>query len=194
MAKKDELVESKPIKKVPGKKSVRDFQNEIRAEEVKMQGYGKKFDAKVNGLKNDWQKHARDSKEAGKKMIGEGITRMKEKVGNYNNEILNQKKENKAAISKMKGSVNSLKNDWKEHGKSLKKAATQMRNQGINRMREKVRGFNNEISNQKKENRAAISRMKGDVGLFVSEIDGKRKDFQSYARGPFQSYIKAFWG
>ena len=178
----------------PKKKSVRDFQNEIRAEEVKMQRYGKKFDTSVNGLKNDWQKHARGSKEAGKKMIGEGITRMKEKVGNYNNEILNQKKKNEAAISKMKGSVNNLKNNWKKHGKELNEAAIQMRNQGINKMKEKVKGFNNEISNQKKENKAAISRMKGDVNLFISEIDGKRKDFESYAKGPFAGYIKSFWG
>ena len=176
------------------KKSVKEFQNEIRAEEKKMQEYGKKFDTTVNGLKNNWKAHGKNLKEAGKKMIREGVDNMKEKVGNYNNEILNQKKENEAAISKMKGSVNNLKNNWKEHGKSLKKAAMQMRNQGINRMKEKVRGFNNEILNQKKENQAAISHMKGDVNLFVSEIDGKRKDFQSYAQGPFQSYIKAFWG
>ena len=145
-----------------GKKSVREFQNEIRAEEKKMQKYGQNFNTTVKGLENN----------------------------------------------------------WKEHGKSVKKAAIQMRNQGINKMKEKVRGFSNEILNQKKENKAAISRMKGDVDLFVSEIDGKRKDFESYAKGPFTKdinfliseadkkkkefreyikgpfadYIKAFWG
>jgi len=134
------MVEKKSSKH---KKSVKEFQNEIRAKEGEMQEYAKKQET---------------------------------------------------AVRHLCGEVKTLKNSWKGYDKDLKKAAIQMRNQGINRMREKVRGFNNEISNQKKENRAAISRMKGDVGLFVSEIDGKRKDFQSYARGPFQSYIKAFWG
>ncbi len=115
-------------KSVKHKKSVKEFQNEIRAEENKMQKYGQNFNTTVKGLEND----------------------------------------------------------WKKHGKSLKEAATQMRNQGINKMKGKVREFNNEILNQKKENHTAISRMKGDVGLFVSEIDGKRKDFAGY--------IKAFWG
>ncbi len=120
------MVEKKSSK--PTKKSVKEFQNEIRAEEVKMQKYGQNFNTTVKGLKNN----------------------------------------------------------WKEHGNGLKKAAMQMRNQGINKMKEKVRGFSNEILNQKKENRAAISRMKGDVHLFISGIDEKRKDFESY--------IKAFWG
>ena len=118
------------------KKSVREFQNEIRAEEVKMQKYGKNFNTTVKGLENNWKEHGKSLKEAGKKMMREGVTRMKEKVKKFNNEILNQKKENKAAIS----------------------------------------------------------RMKGDVNLFVSEINGKRKDFESYAKGPFAGYIKAFWG
>ena len=117
-------------------KSVKGIQNEIRAKEKKMAEYGKKFDTTVNGLKNNWKAHGKSVKEAGKKMIREGVDNMKEKVGNYNNEILNQKKENKAAIS----------------------------------------------------------RMKGDVDLFVSEIDGKRKEFENYAKGPFAGYIKAFWG
>ncbi len=128
------MVEKKSVN--PRKKSVKEFQNEIRAEENKMQEYGKKFDTTVKGLKND----------------------------------------------------------WKKHGKQLKEAATQMRNQGINKMKEKVKGFNNEISSQKKENQAAVSRMEGDVELFLSEVDGKRKDFESYTKGPFAGYIKAFWG
>jgi len=192
------MVEKKSSKH---KKSVKEFQNEIRAKEGEMQEYAKKQETavrhlcgEVKTLKNSWKGYGKDLKKAAIQMRNQGINRMREKVRGFNNEISNQKKENEVAISKTKESVNNLKNNWKAHGKSLKKAAIQMRNQGINRMREKVRGFNNEISNQKKENRVAVSRMKGDVGLFVSEIDGKRKDFQSYARGPFQSYIKAFWG
>jgi len=127
----------------PKKKSVKEFQNEIRAEENKMQDYAKKQETAVRHLCGD---------------------------------------------------IRTLKNSWNGYGKGLKEAATQMRNQGINKMKEKVRGFNNEILNQKKENKAAISRIKGDVNLFVSEIDGKRKDFESYAKGPFAGYIKAFWG
>ena len=167
------------IKKMAGKKSVKEFQNEIRAEEVKMREYGKKFDSTVKSLKDDCRAKKEEMQKYGQ---------------NFNT------------------TVKSLKNNWKAHGKNLKVAAKQMRNQGINKMKEKVSDFNNEISahknkfnagvkklnngilNQKKENQAAISRMKGDVGLFLSEVEGKRKDFQSYAQGPFQSYIKAFWG
>ncbi|MDP3027718.1 MAG: hypothetical protein Q8N63_08490 [Nanoarchaeota archaeon] len=161
------------------KKSVKDFQNEIRAEENKMQAYGKKFDGTVKSLKNEIR-----AKEQEMQKYGE----------NFNM------------------TVKGLENDWKKHGKQLNEAAVEMRNQGINKMKGKVREFNNEISahknkfnagvkklnneilNQKKENHTAISRMKGDVGLFVSAIDGKRKDFESYAKGPFAGYIKAFWG
>ena len=104
----------------------------------------------------------------------------------FQNETRVKEGEMQEYAKKQETAVRHLKNDWKKHGKSLKEAATQMRNQGINRMKEKVKGFNNEISNQKKENKAAISRMKGDVNLFVSEINGKRKDFENYT--------KAFWG
>jgi len=120
------------------------------------------------------------------------------------NEIRAKEKKMQKYGQNFNTTVKSLKNNWKVHGKDLKKAAAQMRNQGINKMKEKVSEFNNEISahknkfnagvkklndgisNQKKENQAAVSRMKGDVGLIVSEIDGQRKDFQSY--------IKTFWG
>ena len=158
-------------KSVKHKKSVKEFQNEIRAEEIKMQVYGKKFDGIVKSLKNDCRAKEQEMQKYGQ---------------NFNT------------------TVNSLKNNWKENGKSLKKAATQMRNQGINKMKEKVSEFNNEISthknkfnasvkkfnneilNQKKENKTAVSHMKGNVNLFISEINGKRKDFESYN--------KAFWG
>ncbi len=153
------MVEKKAIN--PKKKSVKEFQNEIRAEENKMQKYGQKFNDTVKSLKNEIR-----AKEGEMQKYGQ----------NFNT------------------TVKGLENDWKKHSKDLKEAAMKMRNQGINKMKEKIREFNNEILNQKKENRAAISHMKGDVGLFVSEIDGKRKDFQSYAKGPFAGYIKAFWG
>jgi len=161
------------------KKSVKEFQNEVRAEEKKMQEYGKKFDTTVQSLKNDCRTKKQEMQEYGKKFDT---------------------------------AAKGLKNNWKQYGKNLKESAKQIRNQGINRMREKVSEFNNEISvhknkfdagvknlntgisNQKKENRAAMSRMKGDVGLLVSGIDGKRKDFESYAKGPFAGYIKSFWG
>ena len=161
------------------KKSVKDFQNEIRAEENKMQAYGKKFDGTVKSLKNEIR-----AKEQEMQKYGE----------NFNT------------------TVKGLENDWKKHGKQLKEAATEMRNQGIHKMKEKVSEFNketlahknmfdanvkklnNNILNQKKENKTAVSRMNGDVGLIISEINGKRKDFESYAKGPFAGYIKAFWG
>ena len=130
----------------PTKKSVKDFQNEIRAEEIKMQKYGKNFNTTVKGLENDWKEHGKSLKKAATQMRNQGINKMKEKVGEFNNEISAHK--NKFDVG--------------------------------------VKMLNNGISNQKKENRAAVSRMKGDVGLLISEIDGKRKDFESYN--------KSFWG
>ncbi|MDP2926096.1 MAG: hypothetical protein Q8N99_07000 [Nanoarchaeota archaeon] len=150
------------------KKSVKEFQNEIRAEEVKMQKYGKKFDDTVKSLKSDCRAKEGEMQEYAKKQA--------------------------TAVKHLCGEIKTLKNSWDGYGKDLKEAATEMRNQGINKMKGKVREFNKEILNQKKENQVSISRMKGDVGLFVSEIEGKRKDFESYAKGPFAGYIKAFWG
>lgn len=118
----------------------------------------------------------------------------KKSVKDFQNETRAKEQEMQKYGKDFNTTVRGLENDWKKHGKQLKEAATKMLNQGINKMKEKVRGFNNEISNQKKENKAAISRMKGDVGLFVSEINEKRKDFESYTKGPFAGYIKAFWG
>lgn len=127
-------------------------------------------------------------------MVEKKSSKHKKSVKDFQNEIRTEEKKMHEYGKNFNTTVKGLENDWKKHGKQLKEAATQMRNQGINKMKEKVKGFNNEILNQKKENKAAVSRMKGDVDLFLSEIDGKRKDFESYAKGPFASYIKAFWG
>ncbi len=106
--------------------------------------------------------------------------------------------------------VKSLQHDFKKHAKDIKEAASKMRkdkhmDDRINEfkgelktaskhMGSKVHKLNNDIKDQVKENKEASVRIENSVKLLLSEVNKKKKDFQAYARGPFNDYIKAFWG
>lgn len=84
-------------------------------------------------------------------------------------------------------SVRSLQADFKKHSKDLSAAALEMREEGTKKMNEK-------INNQIKENKEAVAKIEAGVKFLISEVNKKKKDFQTYAQGPFTDYIKAFWG
>lgn len=60
------------------------------------------------------------------------------------------------------------------------------------RMRQKVEGFKEEIRNQIKKNKEAVSKIGAGVKFLISEIDKKKSNFQAYAHGPFKNYINEF--
>ena len=110
---------------------------------------------------------------------------------------------NKMALSvkSLQSDVKSLKNNWKQNTKHLRNAAAAMHNEGINTMKQKlgkfnskIAGFRNEIQDQVKENKECAAHICNNIKYFNSEINAKKKAFRSYARGPFNDYIKAFWG
>lgn len=121
-------------------------------------------------------------------------TEAKSSVKTYQQDINAEKQKMGAYSNKFKTTVRSLQANFKKHAKDMKVAALQMREDGIKNMDEKVRKFNHEIKGQIQENKEAISHIANNVKFFQSEISKKKKDFQAYARGPFNSYIKAFWG
>lgn len=125
----------------------------------------------------------------------------KTSVKSYQRDI-NAEKQKMAAYSRkmatnvrtLQANVKSLQTSYKKFTKEMKEAAKTMRQDGIKRMNEKVGKFKGEIGDQIKENKEAISHMESNVKYFLSEINKKKKDFRAYARGPFNDYIKAFWG
>ncbi len=107
------------------------------------------------------------------------------KLYQQNTELEKQKM--KTYARKMKTDVKSLQADFKKHAKDMNAAAAKMLEDGRKNMSQKVGKFNHEIKEQIRENKEATARMADNVKFF-------HKDFRAYARGPFQGYIKAFWG
>lgn len=128
----------------------------------------------------------------------EGVCVEKQRMGDY--------------TKKMASSVKSLQGEFKRHSKEIKEAGKTMNVEGKKKMNAKVEKFtgemktaskqiasgvrklNNDIKDQVQENKEAVSRIGGSIKLLLSEVNKKKKDFQAYARGPFNGYIKAFWG
>lgn len=119
---------------------------------------------------------------------------LKTSVKSYQQGIDTEKQKMGAYSDKFKTTVRSLQANFKKHAKDMKNAALQMREDGIKQMSQKVHKYKGEIKDQIVENKESVARMDDNVKFFQSEINKKRKDFQAYARGPFQGYIKAFWG
>lgn len=115
-------------------------------------------------------------------------------VKSYQQDINLEKQKMGAYAKKMGTSVRSLQGDFKKHSKEMKEAGRNMIEEGNRNMNTKVGKFREEIKNQIKENKDAIAHMGNSVQFFLGEINKKKKDFRAYARGPFVSYIKAFWG
>lgn len=128
------------------------------------------------------KKKAKAKTEAGTsvKSYQQGIDGEKQKMGAYS--------------KKFGTTVKSLQADFKIHAKDMKNAALQIREDGIKQMSQKVHKYKGDIKDQIVENKEAVARIGNSVKLFQSEVRKKDHDFQAYARGPFQGYIKAFWG
>ena len=118
----------------------------------------------------------------------------KSSVKTYQQGINTEKQKMGAYTKKMGSSVKSLQGEFKKHGKEMREAGRAMIAEGNRNMAAKVGKFGAEIKNQIKENKEAIANMGNGVQFFLGEINKKKKDFRAYARGPFNSYIKAFWG
>lgn len=115
-------------------------------------------------------------------------------VNSYQQGINAERQKMGAYSKKMGTSVRSLQGEFKKHGKEMGEAGRTMIAEGNANMNAKVEKFRGEIKNQIKENKEAVARLGNGIRFFLGEVNKKKKDFRAYARGPFNSYIKAFWG
>ncbi len=114
------------------------------------------------------------------KSYQEGVNPEKQKMGAY--------------TKKMRTNVRSLQAEFKKHAREMKEAGKNMIAEGNANMNSKVGKFRGEIKNQIKENKEAVTHLGNGVQFFFGEVNKKKKDFRAYSRGPFNGYIKAFWG
>lgn len=121
-------------------------------------------------------------------------SKSKTSVKSYQGGIGAEKQAMAGYAKKMGSSVRSLQGEFKRHSKEMHEAGRNMIAEGNRNMSAKVGKFTGEIKNQIKENKEAVSRMEHGVRLFLSEVNNKKKDFRAYQHGPFQGYIRAFWG
>lgn len=136
----------------------------------------------------------RKSKKAKAKAGIERTTSVKTSVKSYQQGIESEKQKTSTYSKEFEAGVKSLQADITKHSKDIKNAALKMREEGTEHMGKKVAKFGKEIEDQITENREATPHMADNVKYFISEIDKKKNDFQSYVQGPFTDYIKAFWG
>lgn len=115
-------------------------------------------------------------------------------VKSYKEGINSEKQQMDTYSKRMGSSVRSLQGDFRKHSKEMHEAGRNMIAEGNRNMNAKVGKFKAKIRDQLKENNNAIARMGDGVKFFLSEVNKKKKDFHAYQRGPFQAYIKAFWG
>ena len=118
----------------------------------------------------------------------------KSSVKTYQQGIDTEKQKMGAYTKKMGSSVKSLQGEFKKHGKEMREAGRAMIAEGNRNMSAKVGKFMSEIKDQIKENKEAIANIGNGVQFFLGEINKKKKDFRAYASGPFNGYIKSFWG
>ena len=118
----------------------------------------------------------------------------KSSVKTYQQGIDTEKQKMGAYTKKMGSSVKSLQGEFRKQGKEMREAGRAMIAEGNRNMKTKVEKFSSEIKDQIKENREAIANIGNGIQFFLGEINKKKKDFRAYARGPFNGYIKAFWG
>lgn len=123
-----------------------------------------------------------------------GQLALKTSVKSYQGDIDAEKQKMGDYAKKMGSSVRSLQKEFKGHAKYLQEAAAKMNEEGAARMQGKVNKFKAEIRDQGKENKEAIAYLGNGVKLLLSKVNQKKKDFHAYQQGPFQGYIKAFWG
>jgi len=124
----------------------------------------------------------------------EAKTPVKASVKSYQQGIESEKQEMSTYSKGFEAGVKSLQADIEKHSKYVKNAALKMREEGVKNIGEKVVKFRKEIEDQIKENREAVFHMADNIKYFLSEIDKKKKDFQSYAQGSFNDYINVFEG
>lgn len=117
----------------------------------------------------------------------QGVNEEKQKMGAYTKKM-------GTSVRSLQASVKPLQAEFKKHGKEMQEAGRTMIAEGNQNMRAKVGKFSGEIKTQIKENKAAVAHIGNGVKFLTSEVNKKKKDFQAYARGPFNGYIKAFWG
>lgn len=136
----------------------------------------------------------------------------KKSVKSYQQDIEAEKQHMSSYSKRFATTVRSLQANFRQHNKELKEAALKMREDGAKHMKAKINKFKGEIKtsgkamdenvdkfkqdikDQVKENKEAVSHIEKNVKYLLSEINKKKNDFQAYAKGPFQDYIKAFWG
>lgn len=115
-------------------------------------------------------------------------------VKSYKQDI-DVEKQKMGAYSKEFGTtVRSLQAGFKKHAKDMNAAALKIREDGIKNMSQKVGKFKYEIKEATTRMADNVKFIQCEINKKKSEINKKKKDFQAYARGPFQGYIKAFWG
>lgn len=118
-----------------------------------------------------------------------------EKSVKTHQESMEIEKQKMTAFSKKMGkSVKEMQADFKRHAKIIRAAALNMREEGLKNMSEKIGKFSKEIQDQVKKNKEAASHMEDNIKYFISKINKKKNEFKSYAKGPFQDYIKNFQG
>jgi len=115
-------------------------------------------------------------------------------VKSYKQDI-DVEKQKMGAYSKEFGTtVRSLQAGFKKHAKDMNAAALKIREDGIKIREDGIKNMSQKVGKFKYEIKEATTRMADNVKFIQCEINKKKKDFQAYARGPFQGYIKAFWG
>lgn len=118
----------------------------------------------------------------------------KTSVMSYKQGVEVEKQEMGEYSKKFGASVKSLQSDSKKFAKELKEAGKAIIEEGIKHMEGNVSKYRSDIKAQIKENKEAVSHMQTNIKLLLGEINKTKKDFQSYAHGSFNNYIKAFWG
>ena|SRR3989338_5712499 len=100
------------------KTSVKSYQQNTEMEKQKMKTYANKMKTNVKSLQADARKlagsfknYSKDLRGAALKMREDGVTRMRQKVGKFSQEIKEQIKENKRATAHMADNVNFFQSE-----------------------------------------------------------------------------------
>lgn len=125
---------------------------------------------------------------------GTSVSSYQQSVNEEKNKMGAYTKKMGTSVRSLQASVKPLQAEFKKHGKEMQEAGRTMIAEGNQNMKAKVKKFTGEIKNQIKENKAAAAHLENGVKFLVGEVNKKKNDFQAYARGQFNNYIKAFWG
>lgn len=108
-------------------------------------------------------------------------------VKSYQRGINAEKQRMADASRKFEANVKSLGAEFKRYSKDITAGALLMREEGAREMKAKVGKFQYDIKAKIRADKESALRFKGNVQHLSRE-------FQSYAKGPFADYVKAFLG